>query len=132
MKGELLEYEEELTLRIKFRSKTRGNPEYHYLQLLMTNGKKPKLYPEIHLDHTVERERILEEGQEIYEYTAVFHPRNILIFNDYGGCEAFLKEVQMLEDFYITEPESDRIYKDASFVGIEFEYDGKKTGGFFA
>ena len=67
MKGELLEYEEELTIRIKFRSKTRGNPEYHYLQLLMTNGKKPKLYPETHLDHTVERERILEEGQEIYE-----------------------------------------------------------------
>ena len=132
MVGEILEYDEELTIRIKFRSKIHGNPKYHYLQLIMTDGKKPKLYPEIHLPYNMERKEISEDGQDFYEYTAVFHPRNVMIINGYGGCKNFIDEIQMIEDFYITETESEKEYKDAIFMEILFEYDGKSTGGFFA
>lgn len=132
MVGEILEYDEELTIRIKFRSKIHGNPEYHYLQLIMTDGKRPKLYPETHLPYNMERKEISEDGQDFYEYTAVFHPRNVMIINGYRGCKNFIDEIQMIEDFYITETESEKEYKDAVFMEILFEYDGKSTGGFFA
>lgn len=132
MVGELLEYDEELTIHIKFRSTIHGNPEYHYLQLIMADGKKPKLYPEIHLPYNMEQKEVSEDGQDFYEYTAVFHPRNIMIINDYGGCKSFIDSIQMIEDFYITESDSEKEYKNVIFMGILFEYDGRNAGGFFA
>lgn len=132
MVGDILEFDDELTIRLSFRSRLYGKPEYHYIQLLMADGKKKKLYPEVHLPMNMDCKKLSDMEAGEYEYTAAFHPRNILLINEYGGCSQFINQIQMIEDFYITESETEKEYKDADFVGIQFEYDGKTAGGIFA
>ena len=147
MLNDFLENKSEMLIKIRFRSKIHGNPEFKYLLLEMTYDpnfepandvvEKPfiyKLKPDLKLYTEMKCEEFYDENlKEIYyEYTAIFHPFTEAVINKFGGCYNFIDSISMIPEngFYIRE--DDTIYKDAQFIDISFEFDGKIIKVFFS
>lgn len=144
MTGDILDNNEELTIHIRFRMKKDAGPDYRYIQLVMdcieTEKKSPcfgqnkrvKLYPDPELPIETIRVEEAESGEDVYEYTVSFHPKNRMTINGFGGCEKFLNSILMIGDYYIVNPVTEEEFKNIDFVDICFEYAGKMSRGYFA